>query len=560
MLIDLYDLPSEVPVVDADVCIVGAGAAGLSLARRLLDLGRRVLLLESGGRDYEAETARLSQGSSIGQPYYDLADARLRLFGGTTAIWGGRCAELDEIDFERRDWVPFSGWPFGKSTLAPYYQEAWSALGLRAPDGARLERSLLGDVPHWLNGDFDVGWWMFDRRADRYGCASQRELLEHPRLTVLLHASVTALHLDADLQTLDHLCIRSLRGHRGEVRAMHYVLAAGGLENPRLLLASDAQISGGVGNRHDLVGRFFMEHPHARGGRVHSNEDWALLRAFGSAHHSEGHPCAALLHPSEKLQRERRILNTSFTPCLRAHPQARMGVGASLYDAIKQRTEPNRFGRGSWRAYKAVKRGLKRISRPLQPWARMRLGVRGLYLSVRAEQAPNPDSRVLLSEQRDAFGMPGLVLDWRLGEIDRRTVSVMTEALGACLERRGIGSVEPASWLLADDAPWRFDPLISRHAIGGYHHMGTTRMADSPRCGVVDRDGRVHGTNNLWIAGSSVFPTSGWANPTLSIIALSLRLGDRLHQALADDFSRSFLTRRSPPPTATVAEPQALIV
>ena len=176
---------------------------------------------------------------------------------------------------------------------------------------------------------------------------------------------------------------------------------------------------------------------------------------------------------------------------------------------------------------------MKRATYPLLPWTRLSLDTQGLYLSVRAEQAPNPDSRVRLGEARDSLGMPRIVLDWRLSELDRRTLGVMTERLDRALQDSGTGRVQPAEWLARNDSNWEFDPLISRHPIGGFHHMGTTRMADSPRAGVVDRDCRVHDTENLWVAGSSVFPTSGWANPTLSIIALSLRLSDRLEFALA---------------------------
>lgn len=526
MVIDLHELPLEPFSFEAGVCIVGAGVAGLSLARRLVDRGHRVILLESGSVDYESDTADLAKGSSIGEPYYDLADSRLRLFGGTTAIWGGRCAELDEIDFEWRGWVPFSGWPFAKSALAPYYEQAWATLGADAADP--IEKQFPGTVPEWVRGDFSVGWWWLDSRSDRYGYARQRDLADHPRLTILLHANATELRLLEDLHTVDHVRVSSVRGHRGTVRARNFVLAAGGLENPRLLLVSKAQQLRGIGNEYDLVGRYFMEHPHARAGRIHTAASWGLLRAFGGMHRSARGPCAAMLCPSEALQRSRQILNSSLAPRLRPHPHGRRGMADRVYDAIKSRTPPTRAGRRAWYGYKAVKQWLKRVTHPARPWARLRVGAQGLYLSVRAEQAPNPDSRVLLSQERDRLGIPRLVLDWRLSEIDKHTVRVMARSLDTRMQQAGAGSVEPAGWLGDSDRIWEFDPLISRHPIGGYHHMGTTRMSDSPRSGVVDRDCRVHGTNNLWIAGSSVFPTSGWANPTLTIIALSLRLADRL--------------------------------
>lgn len=532
MIVDLHELPLEPFSFEAEICIVGAGAAGLSLARRLVSRGHTVALVESGALDYEAETARLAAGSCVGEPYYALDDARLRLFGGTTAIWGGRCAELDEIDFERRDWVPFSGWPFDKATLAPWYEQAWASLGMRRPAPGRSNGRQLGRVPQWLEGDFRIAWWMFDRKADRFGHAAQSDLLDRPEITVLLHATATELRLQAHGNGIDEIRIASLRGHRGCVRARHYVLAAGGLENPRLLLASHAQRGTGLGNAHDLVGRFFMEHPHARGGRLHTRASWSFLRAFGSTHSHGRAECAAMLCPSQRLQHDRQILNTSFVPRLRPHPDSRPSMTHALYKAIKTRANPTLGARRVWHGTRTMVRWLKRSTDPLRPWMRLRTGAGGLYLSVRAEQAPNLDSRVFLSEERDALGMPRLVLDWRLSELDKRTVRLMAGALHTRLQDADIGSVALPEWLRTNDRRWEFDPLISRHAIGGYHHMGTTRMADSPRAGVVDRDGKVHGTDNLWIAGSSVFPTSGWANPTLTIIALSLRLAERLHAAL----------------------------
>jgi choline dehydrogenase-like flavoprotein len=534
MVVDLHELSVTEPFsIEADVCIVGAGAAGLTLARSLLRQGRTVLLAESGGVDYEAATAELGEGTVAGERYYDLADSHLRLFGGTTAIWGGRCAELDEIDFERRDWIPFSGWPIDKAALAPYYALAWDSLGLRRADPERFASPRMRGVQAWFGRDFRLAWWQFDRRRDRYGYSAQRDLADDPRLRLVLHATVTDVHLTDDLRRVDHAVVQSLQGHRGTLRARQFVLAAGGLENPRILLSSRTQCAAGIGNTYDLVGRFFMEHPHARAGRLQpQTERWALLRAFGAQRY-EGASCAAMLCASESLQRDQSILNSSLVPRLRPHPRAAQGLGRAMYEAVRQRMEPKRSGRALWHAYKRVRTAMKRVTHPLLPWTRLSLDTQGLYLSVRAEQAPNPNSRVRLGEARDGLGMPRIVLDWRLSELDRRTLGVMTERLDRALQDSGTGRVQPAEWLARNESHWEFDPLISRHPIGGYHHMGTTRMADSPRAGVVDRDCRVHDMENLWVAGSSVFPTSGWANPTLSIIALSLRLADRLEFALA---------------------------
>jgi choline dehydrogenase-like flavoprotein len=213
---------------------------------------------------------------------------------------------------------------------------------------------------------------------------------------------------------------------------------------------------------------------------------------------------------------------------VRLHAGRRANLAGRIYDHVHLRVNPTRPGRTLWRATKGTARWAQTLTDPLLPWLRLQLGTAGLYLSVRGEQAPNPASRVRLTDSDDALGMPRLALDWRFSELDKRTLRLVAAGLGAELERAGVGRVELEPWLTDEATPWLTDPLIGNHPIGGFHHMGTTRMSSDRRAGVVDASCRVHGVANLFVAGSSVFPTSGWANPTLTILALALRLGDHL--------------------------------
>lgn len=529
MLLDLRDM-ADPPLFEAPLCIVGAGAAGLTLARRLLAHGHEVLVVESGGADFDPAVQALAGGSSSGHPYYDLGDVNLRMVGGTTPIWGGRCAELDPIDLERRPWVPHSGWPIGHEDLRPYHREAAAMLGIATPGagrGALMER--LPILRALDGGDLRVGFWSFDDRPNRFALPNLTDLTGSDRARLLIHATATALHLSADGRRVLSVTVRDVGGKRATVRAGRVVLALGGIETPRLLLASDDVMPGGVGNGHDLVGRFFMEHPHARGGRLESRAAWPLLAAFGRTHRVGGTRFAALLRLTDEAQRTHGTLNAAFTLGARQGEQEAQFWAMRTYAALKHRLDPSAFNRRLWRGVKGAALWAHERVDPLRPWLLVRSGMRELAIVLRAEQAPNPDSRIALRHERDALGMPRVDLHWQLTGLDKHSVQVLVGAMDGALRRLGLGRAVPAAWLEDPATLWRTDPLISAHPIGGYHHMGTARMAGEPSRGVVDRNGKVHGVDNLYIAGSAVFPTSGWANPTFGILALALRLGDHLH-------------------------------
>lgn len=507
-----------------DICVVGSGIAGITIARRLLALGRTVTILESGGLDYEAATAELNDGTVTGQAYYRLKDSRLRFFGGTTAIWGGRIAELDPIDFERRAWVPHSGWPLIASTLQPYYAEAWKAFGMTKPELTTHGHIALPQID---DTRLAIKLWAFDERFNRFTFDSCQDLIRHPRSTVITHATVTDITASTSARSVVNLTARSLTSRKLIVTARAFVLAAGGLENPRLLLAAR------LGNDHNLVGRYFMEHPHARGGRVTSARSWMLLKSFGRNRGGDGQIVAGLLAASSAQQAKDRTLNSSLTVVARQPLGAAQFWPMRAYHLAKHEMAPTRAGRAVWMNVKRTVTYLQRQTDPLRPWLLHRLGRLELALLIRAEQAPNPDSRVMLDREKDAFGVPQIKLDWRLSDLDIHSVERLVDTLASEFRRLEIGDVTKADWLTEGKRQWQIDPLVSAHPIGGYHHMGTTRMADSPRQGVTDGFGQVHGIGNLYIAGSSLFPTSGWANPTLTIVALALRTAERIAARIA---------------------------
>ena len=534
MLIDFRKDPAAADD-GSDVCVIGAGAAGIPLARRLAGHGHSVCLLESGGLEFEQDTQDLCRGANVGMEYYELDESRLRFFGGTTRIWGGRCALLDAIDFERREWVPHSGWPITRKDLDPYYQQAhdffelgdfnyekdiWSALG--TPEQP-FDKKLI-----------DARLWRFDEINERFGPTRCVDLIESSKVRVLLHANVVRLQADSGAQSIEHVVVKSLDGAERKIKARHFVLAAGAIENPRLLLASNNLESAGIGNGFDQVGRYFMEHPNGRIARVNTERPFEMWAAMQKRFMPSGPPLAPVLRLGESTQRATKSLNSAVTFKLQRDPSRGVPLVGKIYPLVKHAMHPNRTGLAMNHAYRALRGWIHRDVRGPIEHLRTRLGLKGLYLMMRGEQSPNPDSRVRLSTTSDALGNQQADLDWQLSPADKRTARVFNQTFDRELKRLGLGELEPSDWINSSEPQWPVDPTVGNHPIGGYHHMGTTRMSTAPANGVVNADCRVHGYQNLFVAGSSVFSTSGWANPTLTIVALSFRLADHLDGRLRD--------------------------
>lgn len=513
--------------LDADIAIVGAGIAGLTLARALQGRRLSICVIESGHDDYDAAIQDLYEGQTAGQPYYELRESRLRFFGGTTAIWGGRCIPLDPIDYQRRDWVPDSGWPITHDDLDPYMQRAGRALGLRFRHFDMRLRAETGLPDFPLEGaGLETAFWQFDTKYWRFGLANCADLTRDPKVHVLLGASLTDIGSDAGARHVTHLTLSGLSGRRITLRAWVTVLACGGIENARLLLAARSVAPQGLGNAHDTVGRWFMEHPRARLGMIGGPAGLDLWRAY-RAFRVGGAKLAPALRLPDATQREMGVLNAGLT--LKYRPDAGQSPVERLYDAARRRAAPNRFMRRLWSVKQLVD------SPPVQKgedWlrrAQIARGKGGFQVMIRSEQAPNRDSRItLLDNDRDALGMPKIRLHWQLNGHEAHTARVMARLFSQALDKAGVAGFIPAPWIRAGGDDWPTDPSISSHALGGYHHIGATRMSENPAEGVTDADCRVHGVDNLYIAGSSVFPTGGWSNPTLTIAALALRLADRL--------------------------------
>ncbi len=533
MLIDLEEAAADL-LLEAEVCIVGAGAAGVALARDLMNTGRDVCLLEAGGMDYDERTQSIFKGNNIGMEYYDLDHSRLRFFGGTTNVWGGRSIPLDPIDFEKRDWVPHSGWPITLEDLQPYYRIAHDSLELGEYDYETGNWGKLKLSPI----DFDPAkivhrFWRFDDFEERFNNRRSEDLVKAENVRIVLHANTVGLQSAENASGITGLDAETLQGRKLKVKARHYVLACGAIENARLLLMSNKLEANGIGNRYDQVGRYFMEHPHGRIAHIATRDPAAFWALYRKRFPAAGVPVAPALVLPPSLQRELGVLNSAATFKIQKNPAKGATVSSRVYMNLKHSLSPTQSGRRLWHTWRGGLNWLQRhVSMPVLRFV-SKVNRMQLYVMARAEQAPNPNSRVCLSTDRDALGCPRADLDWRLSALDKETMLQFGKTLQGEFDRLGLGKVTTCEWLEDGKPEWPVDPTVGNHPIGGYHHMGTTRMSTSDRDGVVDANCTVHGYHNLHIAGSSVFTTGGWANPTLTLLALTHRLGVHLNGLLA---------------------------
>ena len=564
MFVDAETIPAGTRL-EYDLCVIGCGAAGLALGRSLmrrLSGTRRVAILESGQIEPNAQAQALNHGSSTGLTYFSLVAARLRQFGGTTNKWGGVAHPFQERDFEAREWIPDSGWPIGKPDIEAYYAEAAELVGVEAPEN--LEAGI--DRP----AESEFGTRFLPRTLQRIPRAkrglaprSEDEFRRSEVVDVLLGATALELSADDDVRRVTSARVASLGGNAFTVNARAFVLAAGGIENPRLLLASNGQRPAGLGNEHDLVGRYFLEHPRFVAGVLHPTDAWLPVEHY-RWHRNRGASYRDYLDLAPELKQREELLDVQ----VRLHPvfagQLASVTFAGPIESARRLVKALQQGRIADNFAKHVQSVASDLTRwqeralpgaplpvPDPELLRTLMGASAqetsalvhatlgdlvglglvktgfaplekVELTAIVQPTPNPDSRVTLGEDRDALGMPRPVLDWRLTEDDRRSVRRTIELLGASAGEAGIGRVEVLHG--TDDSEW---PGVLR---GGWHHMGTTRMHDDPRRGVVDRNCRVHGLSNLYIAGSSVYPTAGSGSPTLTLITLALRLADHLRE------------------------------
>jgi choline dehydrogenase-like flavoprotein len=503
---DARDLENN-SLIEGDICIIGAGAAGVSIALDWMNTPYKVILLEGGGFEYDDRVQDLYGGKTTGQKYYPLKSTRLHYFGGTTGHWSGLCSPFDNIDFVKRDWVPDSGWPLSRKDLDPFYARAheYLKLGPYEYEFSYWQREVPNLNPFPL--DENVIWnKMWQYSLARFGELYKDVIAESKNIRLYTYANVVDILANENVSAVREVVVKNLEGKTHRVKARHFILACGAVQNARLLLASNSQAGQGLGNDNDVAGRYFMEHL-----EIASAELW-LLQPFPTDLYSAKYgvtKASAELAVAEKVQTEEKILNgtASFIPLsFGRHFKPRMETWQDEDPRKAKQNVSDAWGEAN-KAAKEVTEGS--ITRAYQ-------------LNTRLEQAPNPNSRVTVGPEKDELGMPRANLHWELTPLEKRSIRKIYQLIGKQMGMAGVGRVRLMEFLRneRDDFTW------PEGVNGGWHHMGTTRMSDDPKKGVVNADCRVHGIDNLYVAGSACFPTGGAANPTLTLVALSLRLSD----------------------------------
>lgn len=578
---DLATFPSD-SVFEADLAIVGGGPAGLTIAREFFGTSTRVLLLESGLLDETPDHAALAELDSVGEPRTEAQKqkriafhgasssswsqdvqpygVRCRALGGSSHAWAGKSAAFDQIDFAERPWVPYSGWPILRESLVPYLDRAAHVLNLGPNSYDASLWKLIGIAPPKPRLDVEglrSFFWQFARsRLDhldimRFGPEFVTFRAENVR--VLLNATVRQIELAPDGGSFGGLEISTIDGVRSKVKAKSAVIAASGIENPRLLLASNTLQSSGIGNGYDLVGRFLMDHAGARVGRFKSADLAQIVKRFGFygvRHGGRTHMYMHGLALSPVLQEREQLLNSavyfmperslddpwdalkrllrrkSVKPVQDIHSVVSgagllaKGVGMKI---LASNTTPTIFK--DFIVDTAIRYSPNFVAEEFQSRG-LPHKLTGVWIDAIAEQRPNPDSRVSLSDRTDRLGVPLAKVNWRINDDERRTIVRIAHLTRDVFARAGLPKPLLEPWIAEER-------LADGVIIDMAHTLGTTRMSENPKSGVVDENCQVHGVQGLYLAGASIFPTSGHANPTLMILALAIRLADTIKSRLA---------------------------
>ncbi|WP_113651834.1 GMC oxidoreductase [Pedobacter namyangjuensis] len=515
MIFNFNDFPEEI-AQKYDICIVGTGAASLAMLSQLLDNELTILVLEAGG-EYITEKNQ-DQYKTINKvhPFPGALDGRFRVFGGSTTKWGAQSLPLEKIDFIERDWINNSGWPISYNEVFTFYSKVDSFLQLYPVEYAE-DISTINQLPKLqANTNISLKFSKWSAKPDLRE-SFREQLIKSENVTLIQNANVVNINLFASGDRVESLTCVNLEKKEFKFSAKRFVLACGGIENARLLLASNNQMSNGIGNQNGMVGRYLQDHPNAHIATLHAKDDKA--QAYFNYFYINGTRFLPRFVFSEKFQRDNLILNSSAYFSFITDENDLFSIIKDFYRKYRRRSLVSADFKIIFKVLKNMPH-LFKIGYSYAIKKRVYTPNAVLKLNLMTEATPLSENRICLSKEVDQLGMPRAIINWEGDELMRQTFIKSAEFLKKYFDKLDLGKLELDDWIY--DAKW-FD-----HIKDAKHHIGTTRMATDEYTGVVDSNCRVFGIDNLYIAGSSVFPTSGHSNPTTTIIALAFRLADHL--------------------------------
>lgn len=523
MLYDSFNF--NVSPIEVDICIIGGGAAGIAIALEFEKSDFKVALIESGGLNLSRKNQKLNNMKNVGIDYENLGIQRGRYLGGSTNMWGGNCIPLDPIDFKECSGRRGTSWPFDEYEIGSYIKRAQKFLNIDTID---FGDDLISKINLSNNKDDEFNWkaWQFCDFPFRFGEKYREHLKNSVNIACYLNTNFTGFNVVKGDNFAKEAIIKSLDAKEGSIRASNFILACGGIENARLLLNIEEKKSFDSFNNSKKVGSFFAEHPNATIGYISGKDADLIYQDHSIKYINNGKEIKPGLSINEITQEHDGLLNSIVSVWPVPEENSIITKAKLLLQLFKKRDFGFKFLITTFLI-------LPRIS-SLLPHVRHRLKggevttpYRSNYYEVRlmSETIPNEESKVFLAKDRDSIGLKKASLNWILSEKDKKSFINTAKKTQIYFESKGEIKFNLASWVENPSSNWT--DYINKDGHYG-HHMGTTMMSDKSIDGVVDKNCKLHDIDNIYIAGSSVFPTYGFANPTLTIIALGIRLADHL--------------------------------
>jgi choline dehydrogenase-like flavoprotein len=518
MQIDLEDVPAGTKF-ESEICVIGAGVAGLLLSTRLAGYGFKVNLLEAGGRELEDRSQDLYKSEMRGRFHMGTTEGRFRTFGGASTRWGGQLLAYPDEVFTTRERMGNVGWPITQDEIRAYYPDIFKIMGVNDLPFTDEFLEKFGNRQEVSSPEVRVRFSKFAPfpRRNLAGTLG-KQCVASDRITVYLHANTLSLELAGDGSRVEFAKVRNYQGGEFRFKAQNFIICTGTIETSRLLLSSTSVQPAGVGNAGDQVGRYFQDHVTVDAMQLGEQSKRVFAKYFSpyfvkDTLHSPKIEAMPVLHKSLNLPEVMAHFfiheseDNEFT--LLRQTLVEMQRGRIAISKIGQL--PRLLSGAAKMAYSLKVKGRRVFSKQAN-----------VSLNIETEQLPRADSRIQISDKRNAVGIPQTIVDWKIsgeeGEAMQRFAVVMEKYL------RSLGMTEQ-NWTIKpqDDAQaW------AKAGSDILHPMGGTRMGTSPENSVVDRDLRVHGVANLYVSSCSVFPTGGSSNPTFTMMSLACRLSDRL--------------------------------